>query len=154
MTARELFSDARRQVVALEAIRREISALRAARGVTGRASGTFDNAGGGTGGSCAGERLYDLEDREQRLGGIVNDTLEDLTCVLYGESGRGGVAGRLGSAAADCVCGYYLMAMTWPQVAAEMVRPESKDGAHWCRNAAGRAFRVIDKMGVARLKDS
>jgi Holliday junction resolvase RusA-like endonuclease len=38
MTARELFSDARRQVVALEAIRREISALRAApkRPLTGR----------------------------------------------------------------------------------------------------------------------
>jgi hypothetical protein len=154
MTARELFSDARSQVVALEAIRREISALRAARGVTGRASGTFDNAGGGTGGICAGERLYDLEDREQRLGGIVSDTLEDLTCVLYGESGRGGVAGRLGSAAADCVCGYYLMAMTWPQVAAEMVRPESKDGAQWCRRRAYRALQLIDDVGFVKLCES
>jgi hypothetical protein len=154
MTARELFSDARRQVVALEAIRREISALRAARGVTGRASGTFDNAGGGTGGSCAGERLYDLEDREQRLGGIVSQTLEDLTCVLYGESGRGGVAACLGSASADCVCGYYLMAMTWPQVAAEMVRPESKDGPQWCRRRAYRALQLIDDVGFVKLRES
>lgn len=154
MTARELFSDARSQVLALEAIRREISALRAARGVTGRASGTFDNAGGGTGGSCAGERLYDLEDREQRLGGIVSQTLKDLTCVLYGESGRGGVAGRLGSAAADCMCGYYLMAMTWPQVAAEMVRPESKDGAQWCRRRVYRALQLIDDVGFVKLRES
>lgn len=153
MTARELFSDARRQVVALEAIRREISALRAARGVSGASGGGGGSRNGST--LCMGDRMYDLEEREKVMGKSVEKTLGNLTDVLYGASGRGGVVLRLGgSTEADCVCGYYLMAMTWQQVADEMVRPESKDGAQWCRRRAERAFRVIDEVGCARLKDS
>lgn len=158
MTAKELFSDARRQVMALEAIRREISALRASQGVSGASGG---GAGAHAGGSvlCMGDRLYDLEEREKAMSGSVEKTLGNLTDVLYGRSGRGGVVLRLGgSAEADCVCGYYLMAKTWPQVAVEMARlhehDDVKDVASWCRHRARRAFRVIDEIGVARLRDS
>lgn len=152
MTARELFSDARRQVMALEAIRREISALRAARGVSGASGGGGGSRNGST--LCMGDRMYDLEEREKVMGKNVEKTLGNLTDVLYGSSGRGGVAKEIGSAAADCVCGYYLMAMTWPQVAAELVRPESKDGAQWCKRRAYRALQLIDDVGLVKLRES
>lgn len=79
--------------------------------------------------------------------------LDRACAVLYGRDGRGGLARMRGSAAADSIHGYYLQGMSWPEVAAELVRPESRDGAHWCRMAATRALSYMDQVGMEYLAD-
>ena len=80
--------------------------------------------------------------------------LERACAVLYGRSGRGGLAKARSTADADCICGYYLMGLTWRQVADELVRPESKDARHWCMMRAYRALAYMDRVGMGRLIDS
>lgn len=84
---------------------------------------------------------YDLLARE------VAQELERATNILYGADGRGGLAKARTSADADCICGYYLQGLTWQQVADELVRPESRDGAQWCKRRAYRALRWMDSSG-------
>lgn len=87
---------------------------------------------------------YDLLRQE------VNAELEKATDLLYGKHGRGGLAKARSTTDADCICGYYLQGLTWQQVANELVRPDSKDGAQWCRRRAMRAFKWMDSTGFAR----
>lgn len=154
MTAREYFDGLRVQVLRLAARERLLEAIKDARGISGKASGVGDVGGGGGGGACAADREIDAEIELNRMRAELNAEVARATCVLYGRSGRGGVALARGSASADAVCGYYLMGMTWRQVAEELVMPDSGDGAHWCRNRANAALRHIDKVGMARLVDS
>ena len=86
---------------------------------------------------------YDLLRQE------VNAELAKATALLYGKHGRGGLAKARSSTDADCICGYYLQGMTWQQVADELVRPESRDGAQWCKRRAYRALRWMDVTGFA-----
>ena len=86
---------------------------------------------------------YDLLRRE------VNAELEKATALLYGKHGRGGLAKARSTTDADCICGYYLQGMTWQQVADELVRPDSRDGAQWCKRRAYRALRWMDVSGFA-----
>lgn len=155
MTAREYFDGLRVQVMRLAARERLLEAIKDARGISGKASGVGDVGGGvGSVGTCAADREIDAEIELNRMRAELNAEVARATCVLYGRSGRGGVAHDLDSSSADAVCGYYLMGMTWRQVAEELVMPDSGDGAHWCRNRANAALRHIDKVGMARLVDS
>ena len=155
MTAREYFDGIRAQVLHVKAQERYVKALADAQGITGKASGVGDVGGGSGGvGSCAADREIDAEIELARMKAELNVEVARATRVLYGRSGRGGVAKTKGSAAADSVCGYYLMGMTWQQVADELVMPDSKDGEQWCKRKAYRALDHINLVGFARLMES
>ncbi len=90
----------------------------------------------------------------ERANAKLEARLDAALDVLYGRDGHGGLAKLRSSADADCICGYFLMGMSWPEVASEMVRPDSKDGAQWCKRRAYRALEFIDKYGAQKLSDS
>lgn len=71
--------------------------------------------------------------------------------ILYGTSGRGGLAWLRGQADADCIHGYYIQRMTWQQVADEISGPVRRFSRQLCRARAMRALKAIDQVGVWRL---
>ncbi len=155
MRASEYFAWVRSRVIELR--RMEAAAVRLSEScrMGGKASGTFD-AGRRMGGSrtSVADRLIDMEDELELARRELERELSRATDVLYGQSGKGGVALARGSAAADSVCGYYLQAMTWRQVADELVKPESDNAAMWCRACAKRALEYVDAVGMASLADT
>ena len=101
---------------------------------------------GSGGGDASAPILKALEVREayERKQLVLERLLEVGYSVLYGPDGMAGLAEGLDMAAADCICGHYLLGMTWREVADEMVRPESTDGPQWCKRKAYRAFAWMD----------
>ena len=80
--------------------------------------------------------------------------LEEATRILYGRSGRGGLAKARNSTDADIICCHYLQLMKWPDIAENIVKPESASPGDWCRMRAMRAFKFIDRTGMNILADS
>jgi len=150
--ALEWFLRIRDETLALEAEKARIQDLRLqAEGPRGQSYGSCGHGSGKGDPSAmllaAMQAEHDLDIREAKH--ILR--IELATWVLYGYDGRGGLAKTRTSADADCICGYYLLGMSWREVADEMVRPESKDGPQWCRRRAYRAFEFIDRYGAGRL---
>ena len=83
----------------------------------------------------------------------LNYELDSALAVLYGWSNRGGLAKVRCSADADCLCGYYLQAMSWAQVADELVQPDSADRIQWCKRRAYRSLELIDRLGITYLQN-
>ena len=153
MRSREYFESLRYAVVQLTAMEDRIAALDETAKAP-KSQGAEPSGGGCPHSQPVADRLIDMERDVDEARARLTPELDRATDVLYGRSGRGGVAKECGYASADSVCGYYLYGMSWPEVAAELVRPDSKDGAHWCRNRAASAFRHMDNVGMARLADS
>lgn len=152
MLARDWFESVRSDVVELARMERKAELLRARTGPKAQGAGS-----GGHGASDASTpvlRLVQAEGEVERMRARVEPRVERGLAVLYGESGRGGLAKLKGSATADCICGYYLMGYSWREVAEEMVRPESRDGKHWCMMRAKRAFEYMDDVGLKWLAES
>ncbi len=152
MRAREYFEGLRLSVKELVEMEDRVATLNVS-ATSPRAQGQ-EPSGGGARTQPMADRTIDAELELERMRAHLMPDLDHACRVLYGSSGRGGVAEVCGSASADAVHGYYLQAMSWQEVADELVRPDSKDGAHWCRNRACAAMRCVDEVGMARLVDS
>lgn len=153
MTAREYFEWIRADVIELAEMEERVAML-AESASSPRAQGEGPSGSGRAKSQPMADRSIDAERKLERMKAHLMPELDRASDVLYGRSGRGGVAKDCGSAEADSIFGYYLMGYTWREVADELVGPDSKDGAHWCRNRANSAFRYIDHTGMARLADS
>ena len=81
--------------------------------------------------------------------------LEFATNVLYGRSGRGGLAKVRSYTDADILTGYYLQGLSWPKVAKELSTDiESKWPAQWCRSRAMCSISAMERIGLEELADS
>ena len=80
--------------------------------------------------------------------------MERATNILYGKSGRGGLAKAKGTTDADIICCHYLQGMGWAEIAQEIVRKETDYPTQWCRQRALRAFAYMDRVGMDVLADS
>lgn len=152
MLARDWFESVRSDVVELARMELKAELLRARTGPKAQGAGS-----GGRGASDASApvlRLVQAEGEVERMRARVEPRVERGLAVLYGESGRGGLAKLKGSATADCICGYYLMGYSWREVAEEMVRPESGDARQWCKRRAYRGLDFIDEVGTWTLENS
>ncbi len=69
--------------------------------------------------------------------------------MLYGNDNHGGLAKLKGNRYADAVCMGYCQAMPWADVAVVM-----QCSPKWCRELCNAAFRYIDAVGVAWLKEN
>ena len=151
MMARDYFESLRLSVLEVAAMEASVADLNES-SRSPKAQGSSPGSGKGRANvQPIADRAIDAERELDKAKARIAPQLERATDVLYGRSGRGGVARELGSAEADAVFGYYVYGMSWPQVADELVQPNSKDGAHWCRNRASAALRHIDEVGMAYL---
>lgn len=102
-------------------------------------------------------KLTDLQELEARLPDMqraLDDRIDDALDVLYGKSGRGGLAKARSSTDADILCCYYLQGMGWSEIASDVVKPDTEWPRQWCRRRAVRALEFIDRTGIAKLANS
>jgi hypothetical protein len=150
LKSREWFDYIRAEILELASLESTLERLREQATAHGQQLASVGHGSGGGDTSGAMVRIVAASKQADEQRTKVDALLERATTILYGDHGRGGLARVKGYATADCVCGYYLMGMTWRQVADEMVRPDSNDGAHWCRDRSRSAFAYID---AGRLGD-
>ena len=79
--------------------------------------------------------------------------LERATDVLYGKSGRGGIAKVMGTDDADMLCFHYCQGEGWASIARRF-EPETSNLTVWCKNRARLICRTIDRIGMDELADS
>ena len=153
LTARDWFTSIRGKVVKLGRMEDRVRDLQEQTGITGQG---FDAIGHSPGPKDTDSRVLaaiHAQAQFERYRAALCLELESASAVLYGWDNRGGLAKVRCSADADCVCGYYLQALTWRQVAEEMVKPDSKDGPQWCKRRAYRSLELIDRLGIAYLQN-
>ena len=121
----------------------------ASAGPKGQQMGSIGGNGGGD--SFAGiDRIVDsgMVAERDRLKARLDHMLERATEVLYGKSGRGGLAKAKCSVDADILCCHYLQGMGWADIAREIVRKDTSSPSHWCQMRARRACAYIDRVGM------
>lgn len=79
--------------------------------------------------------------------------LEYATQVLYGRSGRGGVAKAVGTDDADMLCYHYLQGESWASIGRRF-EPDASNLTVWCQRKAKQACKQIDRIGMETLADS
>lgn len=150
MSAHDLFEDTRALVLSVTELAQQVKALESAAEPHGQRLEGFI----GSRSSDAMATVHALilaREKLERTTIELDARLDYGTSILYGASGRGGLAKARCSADADCICGYYLFGYSWRQVADEMVRPDSRDGAQWCKRRAYRGLEYIDRHGANEL---
>ncbi len=152
MTARDWFEDIRSRVLALQAAEQRVDLLRSQTLPKGQQFDAIGHGGGSAGdASAALVRYIEASEALKVARTSVNKEIDRALLVLYGESGRGGLSKARDVACADCLCGYYLQGMTWPQVARDLMGPERAPSDDWCRMKAQRAFMFLDRHGLESI---
>lgn len=148
MRAREYFETVRAEVVKTERAREMLERMRAREGARAQSY----QASGGGGGADPMEVVGRRIDFEQRLRRRIEsaDALVDEACtVLYGDSGRGGLAKLKGIRYADAICMAYCQAEPWKDIAEVMQSSE-----RWCQQLCREGFVFIDSVGWANVKNA
>lgn len=147
----------------IEALRQEVAELdnqieeaRASAGPHGQWLGSIGGDGGRTDALAGIDRIIDadLVAKRDRMRERLEKQLERATDVLYGKSGRGGLAKARSTTDADILCCHYLQGMGWAQIARDIVRRDTEHPKQWCRMRAVRACAYIDSVGVDKLSES
>lgn len=73
--------------------------------------------------------------------------------VLYGRSGRGGLAKATCTDDADMLCYHYLQGESWASIA-RRYEPETSNLTVWCQRRAAGVCKQIDRIGMPTLADS
>ena len=142
MGAREWFEGVRVRVLEVADLERRIEEYELGIGPKGQKLGAIGHASGPADDTArvlaAVEDMLALIRKRSQL----EPYLDIGTEILYG---AGGVSKLKSEADANCICGYYLMGLSWRQVAEEIARPDSRDARHWCMMRARRAFEWMDR---------
>ena len=155
MGARDLFegilADVRRVAVLEGRIEEAVNAA------TPHRQGTSSGGGGGAGDPYAAlDAVIDSDamGELERARGELAPRVERALDVLYGRSGRGGLAKARTSTDADILCCHYLQGMRWVDIARDITWTGSRWPDKWCRARAERALDAIDRIGMDVLADS
>lgn len=147
MDAREYFEGIRDEVASLERSKEMLARLKAHEGAKAQSY----QAGGG--GVCDPmDAINGRIDFEQRLKARITENqfaIDEACAVLYGSDSHGGLAKLKGNRYADAVCMSYCQAMPLADVA-DVMQCSQK----WCRELCYAAFRCIDAVGMAWLKEN
>lgn len=79
--------------------------------------------------------------------------LERATHVLYGKSGRGGLARAASTDDADMLCYHYLQGESWASIGRRF-EPDASNLTVWCQRKAKQVCKQIDRIGMDALADS
>jgi hypothetical protein len=149
VTVREWFENIRDRVDHIKELEEALEILQAQ---TQPKAQTFEPMGHGNGDTGATIlRVMQASEELDRYRMATNLEIDRALLVLYGRWGNGGLARAKSFAAAECICGYYLMGYSWRKVANELVKPNSKDAEQWCKRRAYRGLEYIERKGLTYL---
>ena len=158
MPALEMFEDIARQRSRIEKAKLDIAELESR--IVPHAQG-FEPTGHGTSdpdrmtrAAIISMQVGNLRELIPLMERRLEARIERATHVLYGRSGRGGLAKERCTMDADILCCHYLQGMRWVDVAAQIVKPDTDYPVQWCRQRAIRACTYIDRIGMDVLVDS
>lgn len=147
MLARDWFEFVRSQSAELVRMEARLESIRAQTGAKGQKLGAIGHsAGSDVSGSVL--RLIQAEQEVEVQRARTDALLELATRILYGD---GGLAKSRSTADADCICGYYLMGLSWQEVADELAPTDSQDAAQWCKRRAYRAMVWMDAVHLGGI---
>lgn len=157
MSAFEWFESVRKEGERIEKIKQELALLDSR--ISPRSQG-FEPMGHGGGSNDAmvgmalvSARLGELRQILPMLERRHEAKLEMATHVLYGKSGRGGLARAASTDDADMLCYHYLQGESWASIA-RRYEPDTSNLTVWCKCRAKVACRMIDRIGMDALADS
>lgn len=153
--ARQWLEEIRSHVMELNERERDLQDLRLQSQPKGQRYGSIGHASGPKDASAPILRAIQADVDLDVLRAKVNAEVSYALQVLYGCDGRGGLAQIKGSSVADCICGYYLQGLTWPEVAAQLGWPDtlkSKDGPQLCKRRAYRGIEQIELLGTEAIR--
>ena len=146
---RDLFESIHDQVVSVSQMEQAVESMRMRIGSHAQSFGPISK-GEVTDNSSTIITIVELENELDVARARLIPLIDHATSILYGSTGRGGLAKARSYADADCICGYYLMGLTWAQVAAEMAA-DSLDAEQWCKRRAYRALMWLECADVDKL---
>lgn len=152
MAALEFFERIGELQERVERLERQIAEARESIGPSGQRMGSI----GGGGEHDAMAQVDAIMDREAELNRAVAELhrmLDRASDVLYGRSGRGGLAKAASSTDADLLHWRYCVGESWTAIGVRL-NPESKVPSEWARMRANRAMRKVDAIDMAVLADS
>lgn len=79
--------------------------------------------------------------------------IKRATDVLYGRSGRGGLAKAACTDDADMLCFHYLQGESWASIG-RRYNPDASNLTVWCQRKAKQVCKQIDRIGMDALADS
>ena len=146
MRAQEYFEQIRETVVEIERSKDMLATLLASEDTA--AQRYEQRCGGNSDAMDKINRRIEFEQRLQRRIDEASNMLDEATALLYGNDDHGGLAKQKGNRYADVLCMAYLQGMAWREVA-EVMRCSDK----WCRELSAAAFRYMDAVGLAHLRN-
>lgn len=149
MRAQEYFEQIRETVIEIERSKEMLAKLKASEEAKGQ---KYDAQFFSGGNADAADKINQRIIFEQRLQQRIDEAstmLDEATAMLYGSDNRGGLAKVKGNRYADTLCMAYLQAMPWHEIADVMCCSDK-----WCRELSRAAFRYIDQIGFAELKNN
>ena len=154
MAALEWFESIPRLQKRVDDLQDRVASAYASAGPHGQQMGSV--GGGGKHDALAGiDSLIDTNAVAEldRAKAELEQTLERASNVLYGKSGRGGVAKALGTDEADMLCFHYLQGESWASIGRRF-EPDASNLTVWCQRKAKQACKQIDRIGMDALADS
>lgn len=152
-----MFESLRKEGERIEKVKQDLAMLESCIAPHGQG---FEPMGHGGGSSDAMVRMAILSARLGELRGLLPDLerrhkerLERATSVLYGKSGRGGVAKAVGTDEADMLCFHYCQGESWASIGRRF-EPDASNLTVWCKRKAKQVCKQIDRIGMEALAES
>lgn len=155
MSALDLFCSIPPLQKRVDELEAAIASAYSSAGPKGQQFGSIGGSGGSHDALAGVDRVIDsgaVAERDSLKARLIS-TLERATDVLYGKSGRGGVAKAIGTDEADMLCFHYCQGESWASLG-RRYNPDDPWPTQWCKRYAIRICRDIDRIGLDKLADS
>ena len=157
MAALDWFESLEAEGGRIKKIGQELAVLDASISPRSQGFGPMGHGGGNVdavlGMAMVSARLSELRELLPGLERAHEAKLEYATQVLYGKSGRGGLAKATCTDDADMLRFHYLQGESWASIG-RRYNPEYGNLTVWCKRKAATICKTIDRIGMDVLIDS